>query len=342
MAIVTVGIDLAKNVFAVHGINEFSKPQLVEPSVSRAKLPKLISQLPPCTIAMEACSGAHYWARQFQAMGHTVKLIAPKFVSPYRMGGKCGKNDAADAAAICEAATRPQMRFVAVKTIDQMSMLFNHRARQGQVQMKVALINRIRGLLHEMGIIYPKGASAAKLTAYVNSILEELPAPMQITFSHLLTQLQSVCEQIDFFAEQIAFLAKDNIQTQQLMKLPGIGVLTATALVATIGNGSQFTCGRQLAAFLGLVPRQNSSGGKARLGRITKGGDNYLRSLLIMGAKSVILNSSRKEEISSIERWALNLKERKVYGKAVIALASKNARMCWAALQRGDAFVLPK
>jgi transposase len=218
MTIVTVGIDLAKNVFAVHGVDEGGKPALVRPSVARAKLLELIASLPPCLIGMEACSGAHHWAREFAQFGHTVRLMAPKFVAPYRLSGKRGKNDAADAQAICEAVTRPNMRFVPVKTVEQQGQLMVHRARQ---------------------------STAA----------------------------------------------------QQLMQLSGVGVTTATVIVSTVVNGHDFglhfACGCQFCAWLGLVPGQYRSGGTARLGRITKAGDPYLRSLLVLGARSVLALAMR-------------------------------------------------
>jgi transposase len=266
MAIVTVGIDLAKNVFAVHGVDETGKPALVRPEVPRAKLLELIANLPACLIGMEACSGAHHWAREFAKFGHTVRLMAPKFVAPYRMSGKRGKNDAADAAAICEAVTRPNMRFVPVKSIEQQSRLFVHRARQGYVEQRTSLINRIRGLLSDLGIVLPLKA-------------------------------------------------------------------------ATVGKGHDFSCGRQFCAWLGLVPGQYSSGGKKRLGRITKAGDPYLRTLLILGGKAVL--AAAKNKTDPVSRWAISVQERRGYWKAVVAIAAKNARMCWAMLQRGEAFKLP-
>jgi transposase len=266
MAIVTVGIDLAKNIFAVHGVDETGKPALVRPEVPRAKLLELIANLPACLIGMEACSGAHHWAREFAKFGHTVRLMAPKFVAPYRMSGKRGKNDAADAAAICEAVTRPNMRFVPVKSIEQQSRLFVHRARQGYVEQRTSLINRIRGLLSDLGIVLPLKA-------------------------------------------------------------------------ATVGKGHDFSCGRQFCAWLGLVPGQYSSGGKKRLGRITKAGDPYLRTLLILGGKAVL--AAAKNKTDPVSRWAISVQERRGYWKAVVAIAAKNARMCWAMLQRGEAFKLP-
>jgi transposase len=300
MAIVFVGIDLAKNVFAVHGVNEAGKAALVKPAVTRAKLEELVAALPPCVIGMEACSGAHHWARRFQAHGHTVKLMAPKFVAPYRLSGKRGKNDAADAQAICEAVQRPNMRFVPIKSEQQQGQLMVHRARQGFVEQRTATFNRIRDLLSEI---------------------------------HRLD------ERIEAYDRHIAEMARQDHQAQQLMRLCGIGQTAATALVAMIGNGHDFKSSRQLSAWIGLVPGQYSSGGKTRLGKITKSGDAYLRSLLIMGARALL--NAAKNKTDSLSRWAVALEQRAGYWKAVVAIAAKNARMAWAMLRQGEKFALP-
>lgn len=337
MAIVTVGIDLAKNVFAVHGVDEFGKPALVRPEVARAKLPDLIANLPPCLIGMEACSGAHHWAREFSKFGHTVRMMAPKFVVPYRMSGKRGKNDAADAAAICEAVTRPNMRFVPTKTIEQQSRLFVHRARQGYVEHRTALINRIRGLLSELGIVLPLKAATIRHQAHQH--LEDLPGWCNTVVGDALNELTRLDERISQYDKHIAQIAKDDEQSRQLMQLSGIGPTTASAIVATVGKGHDFDSGRQFCAWLGLVPGQYSSGGKQRLGRITKAGDSYLRTLLILGGKAVL--AAAKNKTDPVSRWAISVQERRGYWKAVVAIAAKNARMCWAMLQRGEAFKMP-
>jgi transposase len=286
MSIVHIGIDLAKNVFAVHGVNEAGKPELVRPSVARAKLHELIASLPPCTVAMQACSGGHHWARLFAAHGHTVRLIAPKFVAPYRMGSARGKNDAADAAAICEAVQRPSMRFVPVKSIDQQARLMVHRARQGYVEARTATINRLRGLLSELGIVLPLMAATVRREA--GEALEDLPGWANTVVGDLLSELHHLDERIAHYDKHIQAIAHDDERARQLMRLSGIGPTTATALLAMIGNGHEFKCGRQFAAWLGLTPGQYSSGGKTRLGRITKAGDAYLRTLLILGARAVL------------------------------------------------------
>ena len=337
MAILTVGIDLAKNVFAVHGVGHGGAVQLRQPKVARAKLNALIASLPACTIGIEACSGAHYWARQFQAHGHTVKLMAPKLVAPYRMSGKQGKNDAADAAAICEAVQRPSMRFVAIKSEEQQSRLMVHRARQGFVEQRTATINRIRGLLSEFGIVLPLKAEVVRREACQH--LEDLPGYANTVIGDLLSEVSHLDERIKQYDGHIRAMARQCTPAQQLMQLMGVGETTATAIVAMVGNGGEFESGRQFAAWIGLVPGQYSSGGKARLGRITKAGDAYLRSLLVLGARAVLNAAANKSD--SLSRWAIALRERRGYWKAVIAIAAKNARMAWAVLKKGESFKLP-
>lgn len=337
MVIVTLGIDLAKNVFALHGVDAAGKAVLVRPAVSRGKLLEQVAALPPCLIGMEACSGAHHWARLFQAHGHTVRLMAPKFVTPYRLSGKKAKNDAADAAAICEAVTRPNMRFVPIKNIQQQAELMVHRARQGFVQQRTATINRIRGLLCELGIVLPLKASAVRREALQQ--LEDLPGWTNTVVGDLLGELSRLDERIAQYDRHIEQIARQGSAARQLMQLPGVGATTATALVAMIGRGHEFKCGRQLAAWLGLVPSQYSSGGKQRLGRITKAGDPYLRTLLILGARSVLQAAKTKSD--PISRWAMQLQARAGYWRAAVAIAAKNARMCWAVLAKAEDFKLP-
>jgi transposase len=337
MAIVYVGIDLAKNVFAVHAVDEHGKPALVRPAVARAKLHELIASLPPCTVAMEACSGSHHWARLFAGHGHTVRLIAPKFVAPYRMSGVRGKNDAADAAAICEAVQRPAMRFVPVKSMDQQARLMVHRARQGFVEARTACINRLRGLLSEFGHVLPLKASTVRRQA--GAVLEELPGWANTVIGDLLSELHRLDERIALYDAHVQTIAREDERARQLMRLSGVGPTTATAILAMIGKGHEFKCGRQFAAWLGLTPGQYSSGGKTRLGRITKAGDAYLRTLLILGARAVL--AAAKNRGDGLSRWALALEQRRGYWRAVVAIAAKNARMAWAMLWRGESFKLP-
>jgi transposase len=286
---------------------------------------------------MEACSGAHHWARLFQAHGHTVRLMAPKFVVRYRLSGKKGKNDAADAGAICEAVTRASMRFVPVKSVQQQSELAVHRARQGFVAQRTATINRIRGLLSEFGIVLPLKAATVRREALHH--LEDLPGWTNTVVGDLLGEVSRLDERIAQYDRHIEQIAKASEPARQLMRLDGVGATTASAMTAMIGRGQEFKCGRQLAAWIGLVPSQYSSGGKQRLGRITKAGDPYLRMLLILGARAVLQSAGNKTD--PVSRWALQLAARVGYWKAVVAIAAKNARMCWAVLAMGDRFKAP-
>jgi transposase len=337
MTIVNVGIDLAKNVFALHGVNEIGQVDLRRPSVARAKLHELVAALPPCTIGMEACSGAHHWARLFAQCGHTVKLMAPKLVTPYRMSGKRGKTDAADAAAICEAVQRPNMRFVPVKTVEQQSRLMVHRTRQGFVESRTAIINRIRGLLAEFGIVLPQKAQVVRREAARH--MDGLPGFGKLVIEDLLDEIRHLDERTKAYDAHVRSMARDCTATQQLMQIIGIGEVTATAIVAMVGNAREFSSSRQFAAWLGLVPGQYSSGGKTRLGRITKAGDAYLRGLLVMGARAVLNAAGAKDD--GISRWAKNIALRRGYWKAVVAVAAKNARLAWAALTKGESFTMP-
>ena len=336
MEIVTLGIDLAKNIFALHGVDAAGKAVLQRPAVKRAKLLELTGSLPPCRIGREACSGAHHWAREMTRQGHEVRLIAPKFVAPYRMSGKRGKNDAADAQAICEAVARAAMRFVPIKDIAQQSELFLHRARQGYVEQRTGLINRIRGLLSELGIVLPQKADT--LRRELVKLLEDLPGHGNTVAADAITDLERLDARIGEYDRHIALCAKNNADARRLMQLSGIGPTTASALVASIGDGHDFASGRQFADWLGMVPGQYSSGGKQRLGRITKAGDRYLRTLLILGARSVLQSARKKED--AISRWTKEVESRRGYWKAVVAMAAKNARLARAVLRRGDDFRL--
>ena len=309
----------------------------MRPAVPRDKLYALIAALPPCVIGMEACSGAHHWARLFQRAGHTVHLIAPKFAAPYRMSGKRGKNDAADAAAICEAVQRPNMRFVPIKSVEQQSQLCVHRVRQAFIEQRTATINRIRGLLSEFGIVLPLKADTVRRQAA--ACLEDLPGWANTVIGDMLSELTRFDERIEAYERHVAQMARQDARAQQLMQLPGVGVTTATALLAMIGNGHDFKCGRQFAAWLGLTPSQYSSGGKARLGHITKAGDPYMRSLLVLGARAMLNSAKNKTDATS--RWATALAERRGYWRAIVAIAAKNARMAWASLALGERFALP-
>jgi transposase len=260
-------------------------------------------------------------------------MMAPKFVAPYRMSGKRGKNDDADAAAIAQALTRPNMRFVPIKTIDQQSPLFIHRARQGYVEHRTALINRIRDLLSELGIVSP--FKAATIRREAQKVLEDLPDWCNTGIGDALSELTRLNERIKEYDRHVALIARQSEQAKHLMRLAGIGPTTASALVATIGRGHDFICGRQRCACLVLVPGQYSSGVKQRLGRITKAGAPYLRTLLILGALALL--AAAKDKPYAVGRWVLQVQERRGYRRAVVAVAAKNAGMCWAMLQLGEA-----
>ncbi|MBS0380772.1 MAG: IS110 family transposase [Proteobacteria bacterium] len=323
----TLGIDLAKNVFSVHGVNS-NGAVVLRRTVPRAKLGELIAQLSPCLIGMEACSGAHEWARRFCGHGHTVKLMAAKFVMPYR---KSGKNDGNDAEAICEAVSRPNMRFVPVKSEQQQSDLSLHRVRQGFVEERTATLNRVRGLLAEFGHVMPQGA--VQVRRLVPALLERLPSRVARCAQDLLDHADRLADKALEYEREIRSEVRSNDLARAALKRQGIGPITASALVATVGNGHDFKNGRQFAAWLGLVPRQYSTGGKTRLGHITKRGDPYLRTLLVMGARAVLQRAAREDD--PLSRWALALQQRRGYHRACVAVAAKNARVCWALLARG-------
>jgi transposase len=328
--VAVLGIDLAKHVFALHGVDAAGKVVLKQ-TLSRSSLNRVIAQLPPCLIGLEACSGAHEWARQFQSHGHTVRLIAPAFVTPYR---KSGKNDDNDADAICEAVGRPNMRFVPVKSRDQQALLTLHRVRQGFVEERTALINRVRGLLAEFGFVFAQRHGGLRA---IPSAVESLPPLAQQAVNDLLDHLRQLNERIARYDQDFERLASQDDAAKRIMTIPGVGPITALGMVATLGNAHDFKNGRQLAAWLGLTPKQHSSGGKTRLRGITKRGDDYLRALLVQGARAVMRHANRAEP-TRLSRWVTNLVARRGYHKANIALAAKNARIVWAILARGGEF----
>jgi transposase len=328
MKITTIGLDLAKNVLQIHGVGEHGKVG-VRKALKREQVIPYFANLPPCLIGMEACGSAHYWGRKLQALGHTVKLMAPQFVKPYV---KTNKNDAADAEAICEAVTRPNMRFVPIKTVEQQAILSLHRGRQGFVKERTARANQIRGLLAEYGITIPQGI--AHLGRCLPEILEDgengLPGVFRQLIQQLGEHLETLTQAIATIEQQIQAWHKENPASQKLAKIPGIGPLTASALVATIGDVKQFENSRQLAAWIGLVPRQHSSGGKSTLLGISKRGDSYLRTLLIHGARSVVRFIDQKPAAKA--GWLGKLLGRRHKNVAIVALANKNARTVWALL----------
>ena len=336
--VVRVGVDLAKRVIQVHAVNAAGKVQTTR-ALRREQFIAWCAQLPPgCVVAMEASSGAHHWARKLRAMGLDARIISAQLVSPYRLEGHTGKNDANDASAICEAASRPQMRFIPVKSIEQQSMLCVHRLREGVKADRTACINRIRGLLAEFGLVFAQGADA--LQKILSEVLEdagnELGALARLTLQRAHSQWHELDAHLAWCDERIAVHAKTNPAVKVAATLLGIGPVGASAAVATVGDFNQFRNGAQFGAWIGLTPRQHSSGGKSSLAGITKRGDTYLRTLLIQGAKSAVMTAHQRQD--RISSWALALRERSGWQKAVVALANKNARILWAVMTRGEAF----
>jgi transposase len=334
MKITTVGIDLAKNVFQVHAVDERGKVVLRK-QLRRDQMVEFFAKLPPCLIGMEACGSAHHWARVLQAQGHTVRVIASQFVKPYV---KSNKNDAADAEAICEAVARPNMRFVPVKSVEQQAVLAVHRARQGFVKARTAQANQIRGLLAEFGLVIPRGLwhIHQRVPALLESAADALPLAFRHLIERLLTHLRELDRQVDELEAQIKAWHCSSEMSRRLEKIPGIGPLTASALVASIADARSFNNGRQLSAWLGLVPRQSSSGGKPLLLGMSKRGDVYLRTLLIHGARSALLAAQRK--VGAADTWLGNLLRRRHFNVAAVALANKNARTVWALLAHDREF----
>jgi transposase len=333
MKATTIGIDLAKNVFQLHGVDGHGKVVLKK-QMKREQMATFFANLAPALVGMEACSGAHYWARKLQGMGHTVRLMAAQFVKPYV---KTNKNDVADAEAICEAVARPNMRFVPIKNIEQQAVLALHRARQGFVSARTAQANQIRGLLSEYGIVIPQGI--AHIAGCVPEIIEdasnELPGLFRQLVQRLMDHLRVLHQQVLDTDAALRAWHRQSDMCCKLEKVPGIGPITATALVATIGDAKNFHNGRQLAAWLGLVPRQHSSGGKQNLLGISKRGDCYLRTLLIHCARSVIFSSQRK---GTQHGWIHELIQRRNHNVAAVALANKIARTVWALWAHDRAF----
>jgi transposase len=335
--VTTLGIDLAKSVFQLHGVDSTGKV-VWRREVRRPQLMKLVAQLEPCLIGIEACGGANYWARRFAEFGHQVKMMSPQFVKPYR---KSDKNDRNDAEAICEAVGRPSMRFVAVKSIEQQDMLTMHRVREGLMKERVALINRIRGSLAEYGIVIARDVS--NLRRQFPGILEdaenELTASAREIFRELYQDLLAREQRIGQLERCIRALGSQHDVVRRLLTVPGIGYLSATALYGAVGDAKHYRNGRQLAAWMGLVPRQSSSGGKQRLLGITKRGDKYLRKLLVHGARSIVTRAERTPRLP--DRWLNELRERRGKPRSYVAQANKTARIAWAIMAKGEVYRAP-
>lgn len=333
MRINAVGIDLAKNVFQLHGADAQGRPVLRK-ALPRIKLLDFFAKLPPCLVGMEACSTAHYWARELMAFGHEVKLMPPQYVKPYV---KTNKNDAADAEAICEALLRPTMRFVEVKTPDQQVLLLIHREREGAVKDRTALINRLRATLGEFGIAIPVGPQRMQrwFRDEYGVVEVRLPELLRRHISGMRQRLGSLEESLASLDAEIDQCSRNSEACKRLETVPGIGRLTASALVASIGDGRTFNSGRQLAAWLGLVPKQYSSGGRQRLQGISKRGDAYLRRMLIHGTRAVIRHMNPKRTTTA---WLTKLSARAHKNIVIVALANKLARIAWALLSKGECY----
>lgn len=335
MNIVTCGIDIAKLVFHIHCIGKDGEV-VISKVVSRSKLLRFFANIPPCLIGMEACASAHYWARELTKLGHTVRLMAPQFVKPYVQGNK---NDSNDAAGICEAVLRPRMRFVGIKTIEQQDALLVHRSRALKLKARTALINHIRGLLAEYGITLPKGADNLR-KGIVDVIADDdrLSSIAREQFHLLYEELLLLDGQIERTEARIMERFRSCELCRRLATLPGIGWITATALVAYIGDIKQFKNGRELAAYFGLVPRQHSTGGRNVLLGISKRGDSYIRTLLIHGARTVQQHAGKKADRDGHSRWLTALTERRGKNKAAVAQANKTARRAWALMTHGTVY----
>ncbi|QYA11901.1 IS110 family transposase [Rhizobium sp. AB2/73] len=333
MSRLTIGIDLAKNVFQVHGIDGDNRVVIAQ-KLRRAHFLPFFAKLEPCLIGMEACASAHHWARELTGMGHEVKLMAPTYVKPYV---KRGKNDMVDAEAICEAVTRPTMRFVPIKTASQQSILMVHKSRALLIRQRTMLVNALRGHLTEIGIVAPVGIErtaelVGRVLAHDPTELDVPPLVIDIVVS-LAKQIDSLTAEVRTLEAKIREWHRTSEASRRLATIPGVGVITATALAATVTDASVFRSGRELAAWLGLTPRSNSSGGKERLGRITKAGNRYLRTLLIVGATAVLRHVRHKMHGPLIE-WVRKLLLTKSARLTTVALANKMARIAWAVMAR--------
>ena len=326
--ITTVGLDLAKHVFQVHGVDASGTPVLRK-RLRRSEVLTFFARLPGCLIGLEACATAHYWARELQALGHEVRLMPAQYVKAYV---KRNKNDAADAKAICEAVRRPTMRFVPIKTAEQQAALLVHRGRERLVRQRTALVNALRAHLAEFGVIAPLGLrNVAHLIAVVRDASDaRLPDLARQVLRVLAEQVEQLEAAVAALEQQLTAWHKSNPVSQRLATIPGIGPIIATAIAATVVEASGFRSGREFAAWLGLVPRQHSTGGKARLGGISKRGNRYLRRLLINGASANLLRS----KATNADPWVIRLRRRRPSLVVAVALANKTARIAWAVMHR--------
>ena len=336
--IARVGVDLAKRVIHVHAVDATGR-RVLSRSFKRDQFLAWCVQLPAgCLVAMEACTSAHHWGRKLRALGLDARLIAANLVSPYRMEGKTGKNDATDAAAICEAASRPNMRFVPIKSCEQQGVMSLHCVREGLKEERTGCINRIRGVLAEFGMVFGQGPQAlrADLADVIEDASNELTPMARRVLQRAFDHWRELDEHMRWCDRQVGQHVRSSPAAKRAAKIHGIGELSASAMTASVGDFHQFKGGHQLSAWLGVVPSQNSSGGKPSLGRITKHGDDYLRTLMIQGAKSVVMSAAKRDDQTS--RWLVQLIARVGWQKACVAMANKNARILWAVMTREQGF----
>jgi transposase len=336
MNITAVGLDIAKNVFQVHGADAVGK-SVVRKKLKRDQVLAYFSTLPPCLVGMEACASAHHWARKLQELGHSVKLIAPQFVKPYV---KTNKNDAKDAEAIWEALTRPNMRFVAIKSVEQQAVLALHTARRGVVKARTAQANQIRGLLGEFGLVIAQGIRNVftEVPVLLEDAVNDLPGSLRVLIEQQMEHLRQLDARSKQLELQIQQWHRQNPLSKRLAEIPGIGPLTASAFIASTGDAKNFADGRQVASWMGLVPKQHSSGGKQTLLGISKRGDVYLRTLFVHGARSVVKVACKQPAPQGRARWVAELAKRRGPNVAAVALANKNARTAWALLAHDREF----
>src|SRR6476660_2097712 len=336
MQISTIGIDIAKNVFQVHGVDAAGKPVLKK-QLRRGQMLEFFGKLPPCLIGMEACATSHHWARELRKLGHDVRLMPPSYVKAYV---KRGKNDATDAEAICEAVTRPSMRFVPIKSAEQQGALMLHRTRDLLIRQRTQLINAMRAHLAELGLVAQTGREGVQqlMRTVAEADNERLPSDARVACKAIIAQLQAVQMQIAGLEKRIHQAHRANPASKRLDAIPGFGVIVSTAVVATMTDPRAFKTGREFAAWIGLVPRQNSTGGKDRLGSISKQGDRYLRRLLVVGAISIVRTARMWPDKYP---WLIELLGRRPAKVVAVALANRMARVAWAVLAKGETYRAP-